>query len=151
LLPTHAVTLFLAASYSDQNNEQIDRQVIEAIRNRRLQVLLIDDTAKFRVSMARLLTKKYGAVVTSVDSGCSGIDLVKAGHIFNVIFLDLKMPDIDGLETHHELRQVDVACRIVIMSAHRGCPEWQKAEELNLELVDKPIPDKTLISILGEL
>jgi CheY-like chemotaxis protein len=150
LLSPHQVTLFLAANYSDRNNRPIDRQVIEAIRKRRLKVLLIDDTAKFRVSQARLLTKKYGAVVTAVGSGRSAIDLVRAGSVFDVIFLDLKMPGMDGLETHNELRQADIACRIVMMSAHRGSQEWQKAEELNLELVDKPIPEKALVSILGE-
>jgi CheY-like chemotaxis protein len=143
--------MFEPANHFSRNNALADRKVIEAIRNRRLNVLLIDDTSEFRVSLARLLTKKYGAVVTAAESGRTGIDLVRAGNTFNVVFLDLKMSDIDGLETHDELRQSDVACRIVIMSAHRGSQEWKKAEELNLELIEKPIPDETLTSILSEL
>ena len=151
MLSHHEVTLFLAANHSSRNNRAADREVTEAIRNRRLRVLIIDDTARFRISMARMLTRVFKATVSAVESGNDGIDLVKSGKIFDVIFLDLKMPGIGGLATHDVLRQSDVACRIVVMSAHRGSEEWQAAEESNVELVDKPIPDETLVSILSEL
>jgi DNA-binding NtrC family response regulator len=145
------VTLFLAANESGRIGIAADRKITEAIRNRRLKMLIIDDTARFRDSMTFLLTRKYGGEVTAVESGRAGIELVQAGIIFNVIFLDLKMPDMDGLETHAELRHIDVACRIVIMSAHRDSQEWKIAEDLDLELVEKPIPDEKLVSILLEL
>ncbi len=101
--------------------------------------------------MAEQLNRKYGAVVTDVETGRAGIDLVRSGSIFNVIFLDLKMPDMNGLRTYAELRQSDVACRIVIMSAHSGSSEWREAEESGLEVVRKPIPVETITSILNEL
>ena len=151
MLSTHEVTLFLTANHSRGNNPQTDREITDAIRKRRLRVLIIDDTAKFRASMTRLLARVFKAAVSAVDSGNAGIDLVKSGKIFDVIFLDLKMPGIGGLATHDALREADVACRIVVMSAHRDSVEWKEAEESNVELVDKPIPDETLVSILSEL
>lgn len=149
MLSTHEMTLFLAAN-SNQPHGRASRTVIEEIRNRRLEILLIDDDEEWRDSLSYRLKTKYGAIVTSVDSGRVGIDLVIAGKIFNVIFLDLKMPDLDGLKTYHELRQSNVACRIVVMSAHRQSPEWKEAEELDLELVEKPIAPARLDSILSE-
>lgn len=151
MLPTYEVTLFLAATHFDGSARLAERELVEAISKRRLKILIIDDTTDFRQSMAQLLSRKYGAVVTDVEGGRAGIDLVKAGSIFNVIFLDLKMPDMDGLRTYAELRQSDVDCRIVIMSAHSGSPEWREAEESGLEVVTKPVPDETITSILGEL
>lgn len=124
---------------------------VDTIRNRRLRVLLIDDTDRFRESMTFILTEKYGAVVTEVKSGRDAVALLKAGNAFNVIFLDLIMPDMNGIETFEELRQAGVACRMIMMSAHPDSKEWEKAEELGMELIEKPFEPAALTAILSEL
>jgi len=101
--------------------------------------------------MALLLASKYGAIVASAESGLKGIEALKAGSTFDVIFLDLRMSEMDGLQTFYELRRQGVTSRIVLMSAHGRGPEWNEALKLNVELFEKPILEETLISILSQL
>lgn len=143
--------MFLASGTFAGAGWSTSRKLIEALRNRRLRVLLIDDTDNFRESMAFILTEKYGAVVTDVNSGQEAMRLLRAGTAFNIVFLDLIMPDMNGLETYDELRKLGVACRVVMMSAHPDSKEWEEAESLGIELIEKPIGEGTLISILREL
>jgi len=124
---------------------------VDTIRSRQLKVLLIDDTDEFRESMTDLLTEKYGAAVTDVDSGSEAVALLKAGKEFNVIFLDLIMPGMNAVETYKALQQAGLSCRVIVMSAHPDSPVWQEAEELGMELIEKPIEQAALITILSEL
>jgi DNA-binding NtrC family response regulator len=122
---------------------------ITSIRNRHLKILLIDDRDTFRESMIFRLTEKYDAEVSDVDSGREAIKLLKAGDEFDIILLDIMMPDMDGIETYKELRKADATCRVVMMSAHPDSEKWKEAEKLNVELVQKPIPNDALTSILS--
>ncbi|PVH31905.1 hypothetical protein PAHAL_9G257700 [Panicum hallii] len=59
------------------------------------QILVVDDNAVNRKVAAGSL-KKYGAVVTCVDSGNDAIDMLKPPHTFDACFMDVQMPEMDG-------------------------------------------------------
>ena len=145
---TCIVLLFLAATLT-LSGGSTSRKLIESIRSRRLRILVIDDTDQFRESMIFVLTEIFGAVVTAVNSGRDAVELLRAGNAFNVIFLDLIMPNMNGLRTYEELGKVGAACRVLVMSAHPDSKEWEEAESLGVELIEKPIPEEALIAILS--
>ena len=65
-------------------------------QRRRINVLIADDEDRFRVTTAATL-KNRGFQVTAVGSGFEAIEEVKKGKT-DVVILDVKMPDINGLE-----------------------------------------------------
>jgi CheY-like chemotaxis protein len=142
--------LFLAGVFGSAPDPSV-AGLIHAIRSRRLKVLLIDDNPAFRKSMTFLLVQKYAADVTDVASGPDAVALLKTGNEFNVIFLDLILPDMNGVQIYEEIRRAGFTCRTVVMSAHPDSKEWESAASLNIELVEKPISEQVLISILSEL
>lgn len=58
-------------------------------------ILVVDDNIVNR-RVAEGALKKYGAIVTCVDSGKSAIKMLKPPHHFDACFMDLQMPEMDG-------------------------------------------------------
>lgn len=59
-------------------------------------ILIIDDEASLRHTLARIL-QRAGLEVTTAGSGQEGLDLL-GQHSFDLIYLDIRMPDMSGLE-----------------------------------------------------
>ena len=59
-------------------------------------ILIIDDEASLRKTMARIL-QRAGYEVTTAANGQEGFDLVSE-HMFDLVYLDIRMPDISGLD-----------------------------------------------------
>lgn len=59
------------------------------------QILVVDDNRVNR-RVAEGALKKYGAVVTCVESGKAAIEMLKPPHNFDACFMDLQMPEMDG-------------------------------------------------------
>lgn len=118
------------------------------IKDKHIRILFIDDEDRFRRAMSLNLEVKYGAGVVSVSSGPEAVETLKAGNSFDIIFLDIMMPDVGGVETYNLMRDVDPNCRIVMMSAYSDSEEWEKAKQLHVELIEKPISEEVLSKIL---
>lgn len=59
-------------------------------------ILVIDDEASLRYSLTRIL-QGAGHTVTTAASGREGLDYL-AQHPFDLVYLDIRMPDLNGLE-----------------------------------------------------
>jgi DNA-binding response OmpR family regulator len=59
-------------------------------------ILIIDDEASLRQTLARIL-QRAGFEVTTAANGKDGLSLVNE-HTFDLLYLDIRMPDISGLE-----------------------------------------------------
>src|SRR5690606_22101631 len=73
-------------------------------------ILLVDDNAVNRIVAGEIL-KKAGATVDAADSGFEAIDRVtkttaKGARAYDVILMDIQMPDMDGIQTTAKLREL---------------------------------------------
>lgn len=59
-------------------------------------ILIIDDEASLRQTLARIL-QRDGYEVTTVASGGEGLSIVNQ-HAFDLVYLDIRMPDMNGLD-----------------------------------------------------
>ncbi|MBN3039804.1 MAG: response regulator [Candidatus Omnitrophica bacterium] len=81
-----------------------------------IKVLLIDDDPDFTQPMAFWLKSK-GYLVTEVHSGEEGIAKVKES-VPDIIFLDLNMPVMDGIETLKRIRKINGNVPVIVISAY---------------------------------
>jgi DNA-binding NarL/FixJ family response regulator len=82
-------------------------------------VLVVDDSPVFRRGMGRAVRVHGGLqLVGEADGGEAALAAIERLRP-DVVLLDLRMPDIDGLEVLYRLRDLDPppACRVLIVSA----------------------------------
>lgn len=66
--------------------------------------LVVDDCSINRM-VIKILLKKNDCEVEEVCNGNSVIDLIKKGKSYDIIWIDLQMPDLDGIECTKLLRE----------------------------------------------
>ena len=95
----------------------------------RPRALVIDDDRAIR-SLAGTVLRRGGFIVDDATNGRDAFALVRTGTFYDVIVLDLMMPDMNGFEFIDELRSLDARAldRIVVITAsvhlaRRGMPE----------------------------
>ena len=81
-----------------------------------MKVLIIDDERSIRNSLREILTEE-GYVVDVAEDGVSGVKAALGGH-YDVIFSDIKMPQMDGVEVLGKLVAEGVDSPVVMISGH---------------------------------
>lgn len=79
-------------------------------------ILVIDDERAIRNSLKEILEFE-GHTVLLAENGKEGLELAKA-QAFDLMFSDIKMPEMDGLELLGALREAEVEAPIIMISGH---------------------------------
>ncbi len=110
-------------------------------------ILVIDDEAAIRKSFV-LALEDTGYQVDTAETGEEGIEMEQSKQ-YDLIFLDLKMPGMDGIETLRELRSANKDTPIYIITAfyEEYLIEIKSVEKegLTFDLIKKPIRDNEIL------
>ena len=68
-------------------------------------ILAVDDTV-LNLTVIKALVKQNKINVDTAESGPDAIEMVKHNH-YDIIFLDYRMPNMDGIETLHRMRELE--------------------------------------------
>ena len=99
-------------------------------------ILVIDDEQSIRSLLDTLLRRK-GYDVVLADSGRKGIELFRREHP-DVIVLDLKMPEMDGLTVLRQIRTLDPKKPVIILTGAGTAEAEQQIRALGVtEYVEK--------------
>jgi len=105
------------------------------------EILVIDDDAAVRGAFS-LVLGEIGCTVRTAENGLEGIALAQTQRP-DLIFLDLKMPGIDGIETMRRLLAHDATLTIYIVTAfsHEFLDKLRavQSEGLKFQLANKPL------------
>src|ERR1700678_2214759 len=110
-------------------------------------VLIVDDEAEIRESLEAILAEE-GYLITTAATAAEALTLL-ADAIYDVVLLDIWLPDRDGLDTLADIRQMDSAHvpEVVIISGHGTIEAAVRATKLGAyDFLEKPLSlDRTLI------
>ena len=80
-------------------------------------VLVVDDVES-NLYVAKGFLMPYKLIVDTVDSGILAIEKIKSGEVYDIIFMDHMMPNLDGLETTKILREMEYTHPIIALTAN---------------------------------
>ena len=119
---------------------------------RRGRVLVIDDEEPLAQAIRRFLATEHE--VTAVFSAGAALDLVRQGERYDVIFCDLMMPQVTGMEMHAELVRLDAAQaeKVVFLTGGAFTPMARDfLDQVPNRRLEKPFDLKELRRLVNEL
>lgn len=116
-----------------------------------MRVLLIDDHALFRVGLQGLLERRGIGVVATVGTGQEGLRLVPE-LMPDVVLLDMRMPDMSGLEVLKSLRKAGATMPIVMLTTSDDERDLVEALRSGAQgYLLKDIDPEELVEVLGDI
>lgn len=112
-------------------------------------VLIVDDEEPVRSTLARMI-ESHGVSAVAVQSGLDAVEKARQ-HAFRLVFLDLNMPGMNGVETLKALKEIDRDLRVVVVTALSGEDElFRSIIELGpVSVIPKPFTIQHISDVLG--
>ncbi len=82
-------------------------------------ILLVDDETPLREALAEQLELHDEFVTAQADTGASSLEMAKADH-YDLVLLDVGLPDIDGREVCKMMRRAGIKCPIIMLTGMDG-------------------------------
>ncbi len=112
-------------------------------------VLLAEDVPANQM-LASLLLKKMGLEVTLADDGAEAVSKALS-QPFDLIFMDIQMPNVDGYEATIKLREEGVTTPIIALTAHAMKGDQEKCLKAGCnDYLSKPIDRNELLEVVGK-
>jgi len=114
-------------------------------------VLVVDDERNIRASLGQLL-KIEGYQVLEAQDGGEAIDVMDKGEV-DIVLLDVKLPDTDGLTLLEELKKREPDLPVIMMSAYGTIEMAVRATRAGaLDFLEKPLgSERTLVAVENAL
>jgi two-component system nitrogen regulation response regulator NtrX len=115
--------------------------------DRRGTVLLVDDEESIRDSLRMVLEYKNHKVVEAA-SGAEALRRVRESPV-DAVLLDIKMPEMDGLEVLSSLREQGFEMPVIIITGHGDVPTAMEATRRGAyDLLEKPLEKERVLLVL---
>ena len=112
-------------------------------------ILIIDDEPALRQTLGAIL-KRSGYVPVLAGTGQEGLEKME-GDSFSLIFLDIKLPDVMGVDLLPKIHQFDPDLPVVILTAHATLDAAIQAVRGGArDFLLKPIDPKTFFERVGQ-
>jgi DNA-binding response OmpR family regulator len=129
----------------------MDRGTRHGFEGYSVRVLLADDETSLRLMLKRVL-ERQGWQVTAVADGQSAIDAWPVGgEPYDVVILDVQMPDLSGAQVYDVLSQRQPAARFMFITGYTGWQPWERIVVSNMPILLKPFRPIELVSKVREL
>jgi DNA-binding NtrC family response regulator len=108
-------------------------------------VLIVDDEERFRVILGKLLTVK-GLEVDTIGSAKEALERLKE-KLYDVILLDVKMPEMDGVQALAEIKKLSPGIEVIILTGHASVDAAMEIMKLGgYDYLLKPCPIDELMA-----
>jgi len=116
----------------------------------KVSILVVDDLWSIRLTLGGILEDKGYNVVTA-ENGYQAIEATRKTH-FDVVFMDIKMPGINGVQTFREVKKIDPEAAVIMMTAYSVEDLVKEAlEEGAYAIAYKPFDIDRIVALIGEL
>jgi YesN/AraC family two-component response regulator len=117
--------------------------------NKRL--LIVDDEPNVRLSYRAALELESDYAIDEANSAFTALEKLVEGR-FDLAILDMRMPEMDGLELLARMRERGLSTPTVIITAYADLPHAVKAIKLGaIDFLQKPLTPDQLRQVVAEI
>ncbi len=129
------------------HKQQIDSWLLQRSNGRPVHILVVDDEPLVGELFKESLNENIYQVTTTLSS-LEALELVSNKH-FDIIFLDLLMPELDGAELFQRIRQTDNRVPIAIITGYPDSELMRRAMEHGpFTVMKKPFNSEDILDTL---
>ncbi len=115
--------------------------------NKKLSVLIVDDDTNIGDSLYDILEVK-GYDVRFASNGNEALSIIKERR-YDVVLLDIRMPDMNGVETFRYIKELSPLTSVVMITAYADDELVSQArEEGSLQILSKPLDIDKILGFL---
>jgi len=108
-------------------------------------ILVAEDNIANQMVIKALLEKRNHKV-TLVETGCGAVEILKT-HDFDLILMDMMMPEMDGIEATEIIRKQNNVIPIIALTANAGLDDKKQCLAVGMDdVITKPVDSKLLYS-----
>ncbi len=112
--------------------------------------ILVAEDEETNFLFLKALLRRTNAELIWVKTGLQAIEAIKRDDEIKVILMDMRMPDMGGLEASVEIKKVNPQVVIIAQTAYALEGDRQKIMEAGCDdYVSKPISGKALLDMLN--
>ncbi|WP_153124471.1 response regulator [Peribacillus tepidiphilus] len=116
-----------------------------------LKVLICDDSVLIRKKLRGTLEKCKCKEIFDAENGTVAVEMAKE-HKPDLVFMDIVMPDKDGIEALKEIKEFDENIKIVMASSAGTQAHLKKALEHGaFDFIQKPVTLEAVAAIIEKL
>jgi len=109
-------------------------------------ILVVDDEQHVR-RVLEVMLQRQGYQVTTADCGRAALEAF-AAEVFDLVILDLRMPDLDGLEVLRRLRSQDPQATVVMITAYASVQTALEAMKQGaFDYIGKPFQEDEILLV----
>jgi len=110
-------------------------------------ILIIDDQKLIRNSL-KVALEKDDYQVRLAETGAEGLDVIRNSSV-DLVLLDIRLPDINGIEVLKKIREIDPEVIVIMMTGYGTVENAVLAMKIGaFDYVNKPFKIKTITTIL---
>lgn len=126
----------------------IDEWLLQKPAEIRANILVVDDEETIR-SLFKKTLEELGHKVVAADTGLKGLELVKQ-RAFDMVFLDLKMPGMDGAEFFRQIKAIRPQLPVIIITGYPDSDIMARAlAQAPFGLMNKPFNESDIITAVN--
>ena len=121
-----------------------------------VKILLVEDN-ELNLEIARVMLEEEGAVITVAHNGVEAVELFRQSEegTFDIILMDIMMPEMDGLEATRTIRQMQhpdaVKIPVFAMTANAFVEDVERSRAAGMnEHLAKPLRIETVIAAIAK-
>ncbi len=122
----------------------------ESSQTHQLRVLLVDDNV-MNQKVATTMIQKSGHLCDVAENGQVAVNMCRA-QAYSIVFMDMQMPVMDGLEATRQIRKLDITQpRIIAMTANAQTRDRDDCLQAGMDyFISKPVKRDALNKILED-
>ena len=149
--PDSSIKLFEEINSIKENSENTTKKQTELPQIAEgMKILVTDDHPVNRKILVEFL-KKFGAAVYEAENGEAAIKMIREHSEIQVVFMDIQMPVLSGIETTKILRKENFSGLIIACTANNDPENFKEYQRIGMnDILVKPFKRKNIENMLDK-